>query len=244
MMVTEMTNNKNRSLADQTYDILKKKIIKQDLKPGEYLDEKGLMQELNIGRTPLRQAILLLKNENLIEGKPNKTPYVKELTLDEMKELYETLAILEKNIAFLAALRINRRDLNNLIAIQKDHDRAIKKVQGNIDRESWETISWDIIDLNFKFHRCLSMATENRFLQRAYRSIRIQSERFSVINFLHNRMEDRSRNELWATLSKHHHDMIECLENRDPKKIADIAVDHVQCFQNQIISSMLNIYCA
>ena len=59
-------NLKRGNNASQAYELLKKKIITLQIKPGEYLDEKGLMKELKIGRTPLREAILLLKNEKLL----------------------------------------------------------------------------------------------------------------------------------------------------------------------------------
>lgn len=96
-----MAKLRKGDLVDKAYSSLKKKIITQEIKPGEYLDEKVLMKELGVGRTPLRQAIILLKKDNFVEGQPNKSPYVKEFSIGEVKELFETLMIIEKNITYL-----------------------------------------------------------------------------------------------------------------------------------------------
>ena len=54
-----MTISKKGNLVEKAYDALKKKILCMEFKPGDYLNEKALMEELGIGRTPLRQAIIL-----------------------------------------------------------------------------------------------------------------------------------------------------------------------------------------
>lgn len=236
-----MAKLRKGNLVEQSFEALKKKIIKQDLKPGEYLDEKLLMKEMGIGRTPLRQAILLLKNENFIEGQPNKSPYVKDFSLDEVKELYETLAILEKNTAYLAAIRINDQELENILAIQKDHDRSIEKAQSKLDPKSQEKVCWDFTDLNFEFHQLIAKASKNRFLYKTHQNIRSQAEKFSYITFLRQLEDNGKKNEYYLNISKQHHEIIKCLKNRDHKKIGDVAVNHVRYFQNQIFNSMLDI---
>ena len=105
---------KKSNLATQAYEILKKKIIKREIKPGEYLNEKVLMDETGVGLTPLRQAILLLKNEDLVESQPHRSAYVKDFSLEEVKELIEALVLLEKKITELSILRITAPELKRL----------------------------------------------------------------------------------------------------------------------------------
>src|SRR5690606_1073114 len=54
-------------LVSHVYEVLKRKVITLELRPGEFLHEKRLMEELKVGRTPLRESILRLKVEGLVE---------------------------------------------------------------------------------------------------------------------------------------------------------------------------------
>jgi len=112
----------------------------------------------------------LLKKDNFVEGQPNKSPYVKEFSFGEAKELFETLIIIEKNITFLATLRITNRELEK-----------IKKVQSAIDRAIQDKIFWKITDHNLEFHRIIAEASGNRFLRKVNQDIRQQAERLSYV---------------------------------------------------------------
>ena len=107
-----MELKKQGDLVEKAYRALRKQIITNRLKPGEYLDEKKLISELSIGRTPLRQAFHLLKNENFVEWKPHRSPYIKELSIGEVRELFEALIIVEKNITYLFSQAIIGNALN------------------------------------------------------------------------------------------------------------------------------------
>jgi len=82
-------------LALQAYEIIHDKIITMALKPGEHVDEKALVEELGIGRTPVREALLKLASEHLVESRPNKGFIVKPLTLQDVKAMFEALNIIE-----------------------------------------------------------------------------------------------------------------------------------------------------
>lgn len=236
-----MTISRRGNMVELAYDTLKRKIIKRDLKPGEYLDEKLLMQELGVGRTPLRQALLLLKNENFIESQPNKSSYIKELSLDEVKELYETLAILEKNVAYLAALRITAKELEAVKAVQLQLDNVIAKTESNLDPDEHERLCWEFNNLNFEFHILMGKACKNRFLQKTHYAICMQAERFSYITFLRILENGTDKIEYNHSISRQHHEIIRCLGKRDKNRIIKVVVDHVIFFQNQIFNSMMEI---
>ena len=236
-----MTKQRKGSLVDLAYDALKRKIIKRDLKPGEYLDEKLLMTEIGVGRTPLRQAILLLKNENFIESQVNKSSYIKEFSLDEVKELYETLAIVEKNVAFLAALRVNAHELEGIRAVQRKLDHMIEKSEKSLDPNEYEKLCWEFNELNFEFHIRIAAAGKNRFLQKVHYGIRNQAERFSSVTFIRMMENSTEKREYIQNISTQHHEIIRCLEHHDQTRITDLMVKHVIFFQNQIFNSMMEI---
>jgi DNA-binding GntR family transcriptional regulator len=236
-----MTKVRKGNMVELAYEILKKKIIKRDLKPGEFLDEKLLVKEIRVGRTPLRQALLLLKNENFIESQPNKTSYIKELNFNEIKELGETLAILEKNIAYLATLRRTAKDLEAIKEVQARLDDVISKTEVSIGPEDNEYLCWEFDKLNLEFHDILAKSCKNRSLQKAHHAVRMQVERFSYITFLRILENGSNKTEYTHSISKQHHEIIRCLENRDKDGIVKIVVDHVIYFQNQIFNSMMEV---
>jgi DNA-binding GntR family transcriptional regulator len=225
-----MTNLKKGNLVDQAHHALRKKIITLEIKPGEYLDEKALMKEMGIGRTPLRQAILLLRNENFIEGQPHRSPYVREYSLAEMKELFETLVIVEKNATYLAALRINDRELDK-----------VKKAHSILESAIQNKNYWEITDHNLEFHYLIAEASKNRFLCRMHQNIRMQAERLSYIAVSRELGETANLEEHNQKISKQHNALIKCLENHDVKQIGSICVEHVRLFQNRILQSFMDI---
>jgi len=225
-----MSKLRKGDLVDIAYSRLKKKIITLEIKPGESLDEKMLMKELGIGRTPLRQAIILLKNENFVGGQPNKSSYVKEFSIDEVREMFETLTILEKNINHLAAIRITDDEL-----------KKIRRVQDNIERAIQEKKYWDITAHNFEFHQIIAIASRNKFLGRMHEEIRKQSERLSYISISREIGENLSLVEHYKKISQQHSKIIECLNNHNHEEIEKVSVEHVNSFQRRIVSSFMKV---
>lgn len=74
------------SLKAQVYEYLKQAIINGDLKIGEIYSEQYFADKLSISRTPVREAILQLQHENMVEVKANRGIIVKPLLLDEIKK--------------------------------------------------------------------------------------------------------------------------------------------------------------
>ena len=62
-----------------------------------------MADELGVGRTPVREALLMLKNADWIVSLPNKSAYVKEISLKDIKDLFESLAFVERQVSCLAA---------------------------------------------------------------------------------------------------------------------------------------------
>jgi len=236
-----MLKNKKGNLAEQAYEVLKKKIIKGDLKPGEYLNENILMTEINIGLTPLRQAVLLLKNEGFVESEPHRSSYVKEYSLDEVKELIEALVILEKKITQLSILRISDLELGAIKKVQDKYDAIIKEFGHQKDMTKIEKIAWKIVDLNYEFHHRISLACKNRFLNDAYKRIRVQLERFayvSVVGELRSMIDQQS---FHLDSSRHHQEILESLQKKDAKLLEHVIVEHVKYFQRTVYDSLMDI---
>lgn len=218
---------KQGDLVEKAYRALRKQIITNQLKPGEYLDEKKLITELSIGRTPLRQAFHLLKNENFVVWKPHRSPYIKELSIDEIRELFEALIIVEKNITYLAALRINDEELT-----------AIRNIDSRINNAIRNNTVWEITEKNNQFHTVIARASNNRYLDKYHETLRLQVERLSYLAVSRDGLTSLEKH--YAVISSQHEEIIEHLASHNTDGIEQVAVAHVKLFQNRILSTLMS----
>ena len=86
---------KNTSLADQAYEIIKQNIVNLTYPPGMALTESILTKELKMSRSPVRSAIFMLQNEGLIVSDYYKTMTVKEITDQDINDLYQMRELIE-----------------------------------------------------------------------------------------------------------------------------------------------------
>ena len=216
---------KRGSNTSQAYELLKKKIITLQIRPGEYLDEKGLMKEPKIGRTPLREAILLLKNEKLIEGQPNKPSFVKEITFKGVKDIMETLLIVERDVTCLAAQRIGSQQIGELKIIQTRIEKAIES------RDSWE-----ITSRNLDFHFLISSASDNEFFSQFHRITRNAAERLSYFSVSHEIQGTSSLESHIDSISREHQELLSALEAHDVSRTEALSIEHTKHFQDRILN--------
>src|SRR5512133_2497697 len=86
---------KKRTAKETVFQILKERIMRQELRAGDPLPEAALAESLGVSRTPVREAILQLQKEGLVEVIPNRGAYVTFITLRELKNIMQLLQILE-----------------------------------------------------------------------------------------------------------------------------------------------------
>jgi len=93
------------TLADQAYRILLEDIVTLKLQPGEVLAEEDLRRRLDLGRTPIREALQRLASERLVVVIPRKGVIVSEINITDLGEIYEVRETMEGLAARLAAER-------------------------------------------------------------------------------------------------------------------------------------------
>ena len=93
---------------------IKELIVTLKLGPMDQVDEEWLAQKLSIGRTPIREALFRLNAENLIEVVRGRGFFIRDITLHSIKDLFETMLILERSAVALAAKRIRPDQIENL----------------------------------------------------------------------------------------------------------------------------------
>jgi len=219
------------NLVEQAYQAVTKKIITLELEPGRPLDEKGLMAELGIGRTPLREAIIQLKKDGFVEGRPNAPPCVKDLTLGGVKALFESLIIVEKNVTYLAAKRATAEQVAAIEAGRRAIDSAI-------ETKDW----WEMTSRNLLFHSAIAEASQNQYLTRFHQNLRRQAERLSYIAVSREAPGGGlAQDEHYRRISEHHGELVRCLREHDELRAEAVAVEHIALFQERILNYLRDI---
>lgn len=173
------------SLADQAYDKIKKRIFDFDLMPGDRLSESDLAQQINVSRTPLRQALQRLQHEGFVEAIPKVGWLIPPLSFEKFDELYDFRVLIECfAVRELCAAEQERPELQKLARVWQVpvKERLQDAVQvGALD----ELFHWQIVE-----------STANSAMLRTYREI---TERMRIVRRLDFTKTDR----ITATYEEH-----------------------------------------
>ena len=114
---------------ERSYHELRFRILEGRLPPGTTLLETEVASLLSLSRTPVREALIRLEEEGLVEVRPRHGITVKALSLEEIEQIYQVFSTLEVKAAQLTARRgISDEDHERLDAILTQMERATKRV--------------------------------------------------------------------------------------------------------------------
>ncbi len=196
------------SLADKAYNELVTRITRLDLQPGAVLAEQVLVEELNIGRTPVREALQRLAREGLVVHRLNRGMFVSEISYTAMQEIYEFRSLIDGFACRLAANRATAKQADDLLDIHQALVQATR--DDNIDQ---------YVFLDRKFYKVLAEASQNGYLAEAIP--RIFNLHLRLWFFISSKLGN------WHSIAEAHevmtHDVAEAIAQRDPDR-AELAM--------------------
>lgn len=136
--------DRERSVADQAYEKLRKEIVSLHFVPGERLSEGKLCDWFNISRTPIRQALKKLVNEGFVESLPQFGTFVSLLSMNQLLEAQFIRESLECATTRRAVVRVNAENEETLLRLLKAFDKAVEQEDHN-----------EFFDLDQSFHRLI-----------------------------------------------------------------------------------------
>jgi DNA-binding GntR family transcriptional regulator len=182
----------------RVYEILKSRIVNNEYKPQEYLNEQSLCESLGVSKTPVREALQQLEHNKFVIIVPNKGCFVSGVTIDLIREVFEFREILECSAARIAATRSSRKSFT---AILENH-------------ESFNPVSEDEIRTSllsgYQIHSRIIEATENSILTDYYGTILDHILRIRV--YFINRFEMKRLKET----EEEHKDILRAIIRGDP----------------------------
>ncbi len=119
--------NKYMSLKDHVYNYISEKISNGTLSADEKLNEQQICDELNISRTPVREALIQLASDGYLENSPRKGFKVRNIDEKKTSELYEIIGTLDGLAASLAIDNICDKDIKTMNFLVESMDNAIEK---------------------------------------------------------------------------------------------------------------------
>lgn len=151
----------HNSLHDEVAAQLRDRIFAGELMPGSFLDEASLAAQLQISRTPLREALKVLTAEGLVRHEPRRGCFVNEVTEQDLDDIFPVLALLEGRCAFEAALNASDADLQALEAL---HDKLTRHARARRINEYYA--------VNFSIHEAIITLANNRWLEQVISDLR------------------------------------------------------------------------
>jgi DNA-binding GntR family transcriptional regulator len=129
-----------------------------EFKPGDRLRETEVAAKLSLSRTPVREALRKLESDGIVEHRPRSGAVIRTLSQPEVVELYEMRLVLERTAAQMAAKHANAAEIDMLSDLNTRIDATADDTQA-------------AAALNQDFHRCIYLATRNRFLLDSARAL-------------------------------------------------------------------------
>jgi DNA-binding GntR family transcriptional regulator len=183
-----MLNAKVQRLAPQAYERILDLILSGKAMPGNLLNERGLAEMLDMSRTPIRDALLMLESEGLLVRLGRRGLQVKEMRLEDLVDALEIRRLLEPAIARMAAGKVDRAGLDALAASFKLLLETAEETGGSVDRDEARA-------LDVRLHGLISDTVGNPQLSSIVLTLRRQTQIFDIKS-LPERAQDTCREHL------------------------------------------------
>ncbi|MBB5665932.1 DNA-binding GntR family transcriptional regulator [Rhizobium leguminosarum] len=142
------------------YDLLRDEILDLKLAPGSPIDEVQLAERFKMSRTPIREALVRLAGDGLIETLPNRSTMVSNIDFLNLSTFFDALVLMYRVTTRLAAQNHRREDLPSIHRFHEDYAAAI---------EARDTLA--MIATNAAFHAAIAEAGRNPYFTGLFRRL-------------------------------------------------------------------------
>ena len=142
-------------LGEEVVDYVRELILTGTLRSGEKIDQQAISDALNVSRSPIREALIVLSREGLVELIPRRGAAVARLSREDIVDRYALFGVVSGRAAAIAAESL---DANQIGELRDLHDRFLVAVAGDEGLGSHEEQQ----QLNHDFHRVINLAAPGR----------------------------------------------------------------------------------
>ena len=214
---------RSKSLREQVYQALRKIILQGDLVSGERIVETKLAKQLNVSRTPIREAIGQLQREKLIVASPHGGFKVTTLSIQDAMELYDCRIALEQ-VAVADACKL--ADLQQLQKLEKYVLAAEQIAQSSLE----STDSERLLELDYQFHRLIAYSSGNKWL------LALLEQVFDKMALL--RIQTTKHNPQVLEIRFEHRQVYEAIAQRNPDLAQKIIREHLTASKARVVKEL------
>lgn len=208
------------SLRDRAYTEIRERIVSLGLPPGSTIDEAVLREELDLGRTPIREALLRLSEEGLVTIIPRRGMFVSDIGIKDLRQLFEIRVVMEPLAVRLAGQRGTAQ-----------HWARMEEALNSVPDEGSPLENEQMIKIDEQCHTIIYDAANNVYL----------STTLSTLYALSLRLWYYFLKEIGSMRGAimEHRAMLEALQTGDIDRAATLMARHVTVFQEEIQAAMV-----
>ena len=203
---------------EQVVAALHEDIVLGRLAPGARLVEEELADRLNTKRHVVRQAFVELERFGLIERRRNRGALVRQLTLDDVTQIYAVREILERAAAAQIPLPLGKTNLTAIEAAQRRHDAAIAALDAKA-----------VFRANFDFHMSLFAACGNPYLAAAIDDFRRMTHvvwSYAIV-----------KPEYFRNAQREHKAMLKAIRDEDRRRLSELCAHHLNISRHAYVAT-------
>ncbi|MFE4196668.1 GntR family transcriptional regulator [Paenarthrobacter sp. NPDC056912] len=205
-----------KSLADVAYERLRDRLLMLEIKPGDLLNDDQLAKDLEIGRTPVREALKRLELDRLVITYPRRGTFATRVEVTDLAFISEIRAQLEP----LAAARAARV----ASAATREHLREVMRAVEEFDVSAASVV--ETLRLDASVHQGIYAAAANPHLEDVL--IRYDNLATRIWCMVLDRLPDLEHH------VREHLDLLRAVIDGDEEKAADLARVHVSGFEHAV----------
>lgn len=213
-----MARKRNGIVFKKVYDDLKYQIISLKIHPGQMLIESQIAEMFNVSRTPVREAIKTLIKEGLLIEQSGRL-YIVELTLEDVKEIYQIREALE-------GYAVRSLSLNGNVGLLK----SLRDIQSRFEKTLDDKKYWDSFRIDTVFHETLVNAAGNKRINELLNNYSLQIGRIRYLTAL-------IPNHMEITISEHR-TIVKALEEGNLRAAEKAVCQHIS-FTLKAIENLL-----
>ncbi len=206
-----------RQLPEEVAAYVRELILSGRVKQGEFIRLEPIAEALGVSNTPVREGLLSLAAEGLVELMPRRGFVVGSFTRQDVQDIFWAQATVGSELAARAATRITKQDLRRLQEIQELHRKAIE--EGDIA---------DIARFGRDFHRVINLAAG---------APRLATLMGKIVAYLPNRFYALIDGQVQSTLHAHPA-ILEALQNGDARSARAQMRDHILSGADRLIADL------
>lgn len=214
---------RQQPLKQQAYQTLRQMIMSGELAPGQRLVEAQLARELQVSRTPIREALVQLQRESLITTDANQALQVATFSAEDAIQLYECRIALEQvsvKAACQQATTVQLRKLQRLV--QQSEKLAHSKPSA--------LLNFQLLDLDYQFHRLIAEMSRNTWLQA------MLDQLFDKMMLL--RIQTIQQNQSVLEIRKEHLYVYEAIAQRNSEAAVEAVIQHLKAAQVRVVHEL------